>query len=122
MSPKSDRAAIAAALRTALPDWTVFTSPPEVGSAPCIAILPRTPYRELLTYTEERMHLQLVVVVQRAAGTDLLDLFDDTFDAVLAALDAPGTPECAWSSIEVRGAEEVNGIEYLTASIDLDVF
>ena len=122
MTPKTDRAAIATALRTALPGWAVFDSPPEVGSAPCVAILPRTPYRELLTYTEERMHLQLVVVIPRAAGADLLDLVDDTFDDILTALDASGTPQCAWSAITVRGTEEVGGIEYLTASIDLDVF
>lgn len=121
MTPKTDRAAIATALRSALPDgWAVYTQMHDNPSVPCVAILPRVPYRVLQTLTRQRMHLRLAIIVNRAAGSDYLDVVDDALDDVIGALDTASV-SIGWAGAEVGGVETVNGVEYLTASIDVDV-
>lgn len=121
MTPKADRQSLATGLRTALPaGWSVYASPAEVVSVPCVVTTPGSPYRELVTYTEEAMRLRLVVLLNRATGAEALDAVDDAIDDVLTALDAV-TPSITWLGVDVQGVVEVNGAEYLSASIDLVV-
>lgn len=121
MTPKADRQSLATGLRDALPSgWAVYASPAEVVSVPCVVTTPGSPYRELVTYTEEAMRLRLVVLLNRATGAEALDAVDDAIDDVLTALDAV-TPSITWLGVDVQGVVEVNGAEYLSASIDLVV-
>jgi hypothetical protein len=121
VTPKSDRATIATGLRNALgANWAVFASPPETPSVPCVVIRPGSPYRELNTYRLQRMRLRLEVILQRALGAEALDVIDDAIDDVLTALDALSI-SVGWSGAEPTGLVEVNGVEYLTATIDIDV-
>jgi hypothetical protein len=121
VTPKSDRASIATGLRNALgANWAVFASPPEAPSVPCVVIRPGSPYRQLNTYRQQTMRLRLEVLVQRAVGDGYLDVIDDAIDDVLTALDALSI-SVGWSGADPTGVIEVNGVEYLSATIDIDV-
>lgn len=121
MTPKTDRQSLATGLRDALPSgWAVFPGWADVVSVPCVVITPGSPYRELATYTQQRMRLRLYVLLNRATGDAALDAIDDAIDDVLTALDAV-TPSISWSGADAQGIQEVNGVEYLSASIDLVV-
>lgn len=121
MTPKTSRADIAARLAAALPaGWSAFASPPESPSVPCAYLAPRTPYRELATLTQEVMRLRVGIVGQRAMGQSAMDWFDDVLDDVKAALDA-ADDSITWHAASIDGVEEVNGIAYLTAHVDITV-
>jgi hypothetical protein len=66
------------------------------------------------------MRLRLEVLVQRAVGDGYLDVIDDAIDDVLTALDALSI-SVGWSGADPTGVIEVNGVEYLSATIDIDV-
>ena len=78
------RAAVATAMRTALPTWTVYESPPSVPVTPSLVIAPGNPYREYATFTREAVRLSLRIVVQPSPTA--MDAIDAALDAVMAGL------------------------------------
>jgi len=81
---KQKRAAVATAMRTALPTWTVYASPPTVPVVPSLVIAPGSPYREYATFTHEAVRLRLQIIVQPSPTA--MDAIDDALDAVMAGL------------------------------------
>jgi hypothetical protein len=112
---------VATAVRMALPAaWNVYASPPDVLLLPAVVVAPRSPYRELFTFTESSVHLAVQVIVSRSGGPAALDVIDAALDVILTALhdveNVTAVGDVAGVALAVH-----NGTDALVGSVDLTV-
>lgn len=119
---RAKREAVAAAIAAAVPEgWTVYPSPPDVISTPCVVVGPRPPYREMTTFQSETVGLQVSIFFQMVAGQLALDVLDETVDLIRPALET--VEECAVLRVNDLGIVTTDkpGVEYFAGSIDITV-
>lgn len=117
MSTTEVREAIAEALREALPEgWAVYAKPPRAMAAPSAVVGPRSPYRTMETFTQERVGLRVSLLMPGTSDLDDLDqILDLAWDA-LWEVDTVGI-----DSVTDVGTlqDQETGPSYLSAAIDL---
>lgn len=121
MGAKAKRQAIATALKANLPSgWVVYPSPPTSLVAQSAVISPRSPYIIRQSVGIDAVSLQITLLVNLAAGPTAMDILDDAIDNLRAGILNSG--DVMWEAVEDIGvAQEVGGVDYLTASINIQV-
>ena len=118
---KATREAVAAAIRSVVPDkWVVYAWPHTIESLPCVIVEPRAPYQERGSFRERDLHLGLTVLHPVATGEYGGAVVDDLLDDLLPALDQVADQGIAWVRVSSVGdATERAGRTAVGASIDL---
>lgn len=123
MNARDKRAAVAAALRLAVPEgWTVYDSTFGIAMMPCAAIAPQSPYRTVSTAGSDEVHLRVSLTLPVAGGQLAIDTLDDLLDDIDTALANAGDIEVQWESVsDLAIVTNEAGAEYLAARLNITV-
>ncbi len=122
MTAPLTRAALAAVLAAdgTLTGWEHYAEPPEqLAGRACMVVAPRSPYQSWQTYSELEVHLTISLLVPRTHGPamDSIDTGLTALRAVLVDLEGVGIGDI--SSVGIL--EDVGAIQYIVASLDVDL-
>ncbi len=122
LTPREARYALASDIEAVLPNgWTTYAAPPEGITAPAVVLAPRQPYRRASTFCSEEVLLSVIVILQRNASVEGLDMLDDLLTTVIGAIDASSVM-ATWAEVTDLGpVQESGGIDYMTATINVTV-
>jgi hypothetical protein len=89
-------------------------------NVPALVVAPRSPYRVKGTVCAEEVRVTMTLLVNRNASVDGLDLLDDMASLARAAVNgASGLIAYVDQVQDVGLIQEVGGLEYLAATLDI---